>query len=66
MAQGFSDKWNFQYCCGCIEGKHVRMQAPPLWQSVLQLQKLLLEDANYKFMYLDMGAYGADSEIGNM
>ena len=44
----------------------MRMQAPPLWQSVLQLQKLLLEDANYKFMYLDMGAYGADSEIGNM
>ena len=29
VAQGFSDKWNFQHCCGYIDSKHVRMQPPP-------------------------------------
>ena len=29
VPQGFSDKWNFRHCCGCIDGKHMRMQAQP-------------------------------------
>ena len=29
VAQDFSGKWNFCHCCGCIDGKHVRIIAPP-------------------------------------
>jgi len=29
VAQDFSGKWNFHHCCGCVDGKHVRIIAPP-------------------------------------
>jgi len=29
VSKGFSDRWNFHHCCGCIDGKHVRIQALP-------------------------------------
>lgn len=71
VAQGFSDKWNFHHCCGCIDGKHVRIQAPPKSGSVYYNYKgfysiimLALVDSNYKFMYVDVGGYGADSDAG--
>jgi len=67
--QGFSEKLNFHHCCGCIDGKHVRMQASPHSGSLFYKYKgfysvimLALVDANYKFMYVDVGAYGADSD----
>jgi hypothetical protein len=71
VAQGFSDKWNFHHCCGCIDGKHVRIQAPPHSGSLYYNYKgfysiimLAVVDANYKFMYVDVGANGADSDAG--
>lgn len=72
VAQGLSDKWNFHHCCGCIDGKHMRLQAPPHSGSVYYNYKLLrysiimlaLVDASYKFMYVDVGAHGADSDAG--
>ena len=73
VAQGFADKWNFHHCCGCIDGKHVRMQAPPHSGSLYYNYKakgfysiimLALVDASYKFLYVDVGAYGADSDAG--
>ena len=27
VARGFSEKWDFHHCCGCIDGKHVRIKA---------------------------------------
>ncbi|XP_034033540.1 uncharacterized protein LOC117516795 [Thalassophryne amazonica] len=68
VAQGFSDKWDFHHCCGCIDGKHVRVLAPPHSGSLYYNYKgfysiimLALVDANYKFMYVDVGACGADA-----
>lgn len=71
VANGFSDKWNFHHCCGCIDGKHVRIQAPPNsgsqyynYKGFYSIIMLALVDANYKFMYVDVGSYGADSDAG--
>ena len=61
VAQGLSDKWNFHHCCGCIDGKHVRMQAPPHSGSLYYNYKgfysiimLALVDANCNFLYVDV------------
>ena len=71
VASGFSDKWNFHHCCGCIDGKHVRVQAPPhsgsqyfKYKGFHSIIMLAVVDANYKFIYVDVGSYGADSDAG--
>ena len=71
VAQGLSDKWNFHHCCGCIDGKHVRMQAPPHsgslyynYKGLYSIIMLALVDANCKFFICGCGAYGADSDAG--
>lgn len=71
VATGFTNKWNFHHCCGCIDGKHVRIQAPPHsgsqfynYKGFYSVIMLAVVDANYKFMYVDVGAFGADSDAG--
>ena len=71
VARGISEKWDFHHCCGCINVKHVRIKAPPHSGSQYYNKKgyysiimLAVVDANYKFMYVDVGSYGADSDAG--
>ena len=54
-----------------IVGKHVRIQAPPqsgsqycYYKGYYSIIMLAVVDANYKFMYVDVGSYGADSDAG--
>ena len=59
VAQDFSGKWNLRHCCGCIDGKHVRIIAPPHSGSQYYNYKgyfsiIMLVDAHYKFMYVDV------------
>ena len=56
---------------GLIDGKQVRIQAPPHsgsqyynYMGYHSIIMLAVEDANYKFMYVDVGLYGADSDAG--
>jgi len=71
VSHDFSQKWNFLHCCGAIDGKHVRIQCPPHsgsryynYKNYYSIIMLAVVDANYKFMYVDVGAYGADSDAG--
>ena len=54
-----------------IDGKHVRIQAPAHsgsqyynYKGYYSIIMLAVVDANYKFMYVDVGSYGADSDAG--
>ena len=71
VAQRFSSKWNYHNCCGALDGKHVAMRKPANCGSYYYNYKgfhsvvlLALVDANYKFLYADVGAEGSASDGG--
>lgn len=69
--KGFREKWNFPNVVGAIDGKHVLIQAPPHTGSDFFCYKkhfstvlLAIVDANYKFISVDVGAFGKNSDAG--
>lgn len=70
-AQEFETEWNFPNCCGAIDGKHIALQAPRLtgtkyfcYKKFFSIVLLGISDAFYKFSYVDIGAYGSQSDGG--
>ena len=71
VAEGFSRKWNYHNCLGALDGKHIGMKKPDHGGSVYFNYKkfnsiilMALVDANYKFLYVDVGAEGAAGDAG--
>jgi hypothetical protein len=66
----FWDLWNFPNCIGAIDGKYMKVQAPPHSGSKFFNYKhsfsvlLALTDAHYKFIVVDIGSYGRNSDGG--
>ena len=68
---GFRTCWNFPNCCGAIDGKHVALQSPPNsgslyfnYKNHFSVVLMALVDDSYKFIYVDVGNYGSNSDSG--
>lgn len=68
-AADFYEKTNFPHCIGAIDGKQVRIIRPvgsgSLYYNYKHFFSILLLamcDANYKFIFVDVGAYGKSSD----
>nr|CAH7736041.1 unnamed protein product [Callosobruchus chinensis] len=67
----FWNKWKFPNCVGCIDGKHIRIQNPKhsgsMYRNYKQYFSIVLQAVagpNYKFLAIDVGAYGKESDGG--
>lgn len=71
IADDFSKIWNFPDCIGALDGKHVRIRCPKLSGSMFYNYKQYfsvvlqaLVDAKYRFIAIDVGGYGKQSDGG--
>ncbi|XP_041359864.1 uncharacterized protein LOC121376099 [Gigantopelta aegis] len=74
IADEFKTRWNVPHACGALDGKHVAVRCPPnsgsqyhSYNGSFSVVLLALVDANYLFLWTDVGGFGAmsDSQIFN-
>ncbi|KAK7862635.1 hypothetical protein R5R35_001610 [Gryllus longicercus] len=71
IAGEFSSQWDFPNCIGALDGKHIHIQAPAKtgslyfnYKGTFSIVLLALVDANYKFLYTNIGAPGHHADGG--
>ncbi|CAI6376538.1 unnamed protein product [Macrosiphum euphorbiae] len=71
VAAKYKKMWHFPNCIGAIDGKHINIQCPINAGSTYYNYKgshsvvlLALVDADYKFIAMDVGSYGRNSDGG--
>ena len=72
IEEGFRHRWHFPNCVGALDGKHISITNRPESSSLFFNYKgfystnlLALVDSNYKFIYVDVGEYGSNTD-GNV
>ena len=71
VAEAFYDRWNFPNCIGAVDGKHVVVLKPAKsgstflnYKQTFSVVLMAIVDANYKFLYVNVGAQGRISDAG--
>ena len=71
IADNFYSQWQFPHCIGALDGKHVLIQQPTdsgsfffNYKHSFSIVLLALVDANYKFLYVDIGCNGRVADGG--
>ena len=69
IEEGFRKRWHFPNCVGALDGKHISLQKPTdsgtlFWnyKGYFSLVLLALVDANYRFIFVDIGEYGSNTD----
>lgn len=69
IADIFWQQCNFPNCVGAIDGKHIRIQKPVgsgssfyNYKKYFSFVLFAMADANYRFIYVDIGSYGRSSD----
>ncbi|CAH1987803.1 unnamed protein product [Acanthoscelides obtectus] len=69
ISKRFEEVWNFPYCVGAIDGKHVLLQAPMKsgsdffnYKSQFSIVLMAVVDADYNFTFVDIGCQGRISD----
>ena len=69
IVQLFEKRWQLPHCCGALDGKHVALRQP--WGSgstfrnykgFFSVVLMALVDADYKFIWIDVGGEGCQSD----
>lgn len=69
IADRFRKYANFPFCIGAVDGKHVRVSRFPgsgsmnlNYKSFFSIVLMAVADSDYRFIYVDIGAYGKDCD----
>ena len=74
ISEDFRRRWNVPHACGAIDGKHVACRRPCNsgslyfnYKGFFSIALMGLVDADYKFLWIDVGGYGhmSDAQILN-
>ena len=73
IADDFFASLNFPNCIGAIDGKHIMIQCPVNsgslfynYKSYFSIVLLAVASADYRFVMVDIGAYGSSNDSGDL